>query len=193
MKQLFKSRAGHDDSGPTDERRLEELFKNHADAVLNFLRHRTDHETAQDVLTETFLIAWRKIDEVPPDPRGWLYGVARRVLANHVRSQGRTAAVVERLQTETRFAPDQSGIEDAIGRHDVLAALAALPEADREVLLLAGWYDLTGAQAAQALGCSHAAYAVRLHRARRRLRNILGTTTITHGGTAVRPAREAHS
>ncbi|MEV4281674.1 RNA polymerase sigma factor [Actinoplanes xinjiangensis] len=191
---MLGSRARQQPSGPTDEQRLEELFRAHADAVLNFLRHRSDHETAQDVLTETFLIAWRKIGEIPPDPRGWLYGVARRVLANHVRSQGRTAAVVERLQAETRFARDQSGIDNAIDRHDVLAALAALPEADREVLLLAGWYDLTGAQAAQALGCSHAAYAVRLHRARRRLRNILGTATITRGGPAVaHPAWEAHS
>jgi len=176
-----------------DERRLEELFRAHADAVLTFLRHRTDQETAQDVLIETFLIAWRKLDEVPDEPRGWLYGVARRVLANHVRSQGRTAAVVERLITQTRPVPP-TPIEDAIHEHDVLTALANLPERDREVLLLAGWYDLTGAQAAQALRCSQAAYHLRLHRARRRLRAVLGISTTTRGeSTAVRSAWEANS
>jgi RNA polymerase sigma-70 factor (ECF subfamily) len=158
-------------SGLTDEHRLEELFRSHADAVLTFLRHRTDPETAQDVLTETFLIAWRKLGEVPQDPRGWLYGVARRVLANNVRSAGRTAAIVDRLLTETRFVPGDTGIDDAIHRHDVLMALAELPEADREVLLLAGWYDLTGAQAAQTL------------------RHALDVPTTTRGGsTAARPA-----
>src|SRR5690349_18717528 len=133
---VLRNRQGH--TRQSAEQRLEELFRVHADAILTFLRHRTDHETAQDVLTETFTIAWRKLDELPTDPRGWLYGVARRVLANHVRSQGRSAAVLERLQNETRsLLADRCDIEDAIHRHDVLAALTALPEADREVLLLA--------------------------------------------------------
>ncbi|WP_127503616.1 RNA polymerase sigma factor [Actinoplanes solisilvae] len=177
---------------PPDEGWLEELFRQHADAVLTFLRHRTDHETAQDVLAETFTIAWRRKTDVPADPRGWLYGVARRVLANHRRSQGRTEAVVERMLTENRFEPGDSGIEDAIERHDTLRALAGLSEPDREVLLLTGWYDLTAAQAAQALGCSQAAYAVRLHRARKRLRAALNP--ITPGGSlAGRPAWETNS
>ncbi|AEV86490.1 RNA polymerase sigma factor sigM [Actinoplanes sp. SE50] len=189
---VLQDRPGHDRQSA--ERRLEELFRLHADAVLTFLRHRTDHETAQDVLTETFTIAWRKLGEIPEDPRGWLYGVARRVLANHVRSQGRTAAVVERMRHESRLSgPDESGIEDALHRHDVLAALAVLPEADREVLLLAGWYDLTGAQAARALDCTRAAYALRLHRARRRLRGVLSGSATARGTTsAARPAREAN-
>jgi RNA polymerase sigma-70 factor, ECF subfamily len=190
------SRSGRDelDAELEGERRLEALFADHADEVLTYLRHRTDQETAQEVLTETFVVAWRKLPRVPPEPRGWLYAVARRVLANHIRSQGRTAALMERLIAEYRMPPDGGDVREAESRHDMLTLLATLPEQDREVLLLAGWYELSGPEAAQALGCSRAAYAVRLHRARRRLRTALALTADDGDDTAasmtVQPAWE---
>jgi RNA polymerase sigma-70 factor (ECF subfamily) len=154
----------------TDERKLELLFTHHADEVLTYLRHRTDHDTAQEVLTEVFVVAWRKLDRVPAEPRGWLYAVARRLLANHVRSRGRTAALMDRLIDECRIAPAEGDPQDTVARRHLLTLLAGLGEQDREVLLLAGWYELSGGEAAQVLGCSRTTYAVRLHRARRRLR-----------------------
>jgi RNA polymerase sigma-70 factor, ECF subfamily len=155
--------------------------------VLDFLRHRADHETAQDVLAETFLTAWRKLDEVPADALPWLYGVARRLLANRRRSRARGQALVDRLAAEGQRAGrtgtdvELDGVE---ARHDVLRALAGLPARGREVLLLAGWYELTSAQAARVLGCTSAMFAVRLHRARRRLRGALAASTVH----ACRPA-----
>jgi RNA polymerase sigma-70 factor (ECF subfamily) len=156
-----------------NERRLEQLYAAHADAVMTYLRHRTDHETAKDVLSETFVTTWRKLDEVPPQPRGWLFAVARRVLANHVRSQGRAGALIEKVAADPATAIGSSELQEAMTRHDIVSALNALEEPDREVLLLAGWYELSGREAAQALGCSQSAYGVRLHRARRRLRAVL--------------------
>jgi RNA polymerase sigma-70 factor, ECF subfamily len=171
----MRSRDGHgiETRRRQDERRLEELYGAHADAVLTYLRHRTDRETAQEVLTDTFVTAWRKLGDVPEQPRGWLFAVARRVLANHVRSQGRTAAMVERVASEQWTATSSGELQEAIARHDIVAALSRLDEPDREVLLLAGWYELSGAEAAQALGCTRTAHGVRLHRARRRLRAAL--------------------
>ncbi len=175
-----------------DERKLELLFTDHADEVLTYLRHRTDHDSAQEVLIEVFVVAWRKLDQVPVEPRGWLYAVARRVLANHVRSQGRTAALLERLIDECRIAPAEGDPQDTVARHHLLTLLAGLAEQDREVLLLAGWYELSGAAAAQVLGCTRAAYAVRLHRARRRLRAAMDDRAAPIGDAApAMPIRQA--
>lgn len=64
--------------------------------------------------------------------------------------------------------------------HDILTALVGLEESDREVLLLAGWYDLNAQEAAQAPGCTQNAYGVRLHRARRRLRAVFDESPRIH-------------
>jgi RNA polymerase sigma-70 factor (ECF subfamily) len=85
-----------------DERKLELLFTAHADEVLTYLRHRTDHDTAQEVLTEVFVVAWRKLDRVPVEPRGWLYAVARRVLANHVGSERAASSVTDQIAARAK-------------------------------------------------------------------------------------------
>jgi RNA polymerase sigma-70 factor (ECF subfamily) len=124
------------------------------------------------VVSETFLVAWRRLDSVPDDPLPWLYGVARRVLANQRRSAGRARALEERLKVaEPRTGADpaeRAGEVDAL-RH----ALATLSPDDREALMLIAWEDLDNARAARASGCSRATFAVRLHRARRRLADAL--------------------
>lgn len=187
-----RSRAPRGHGQLDDERKLELLFTEHADEVLTYLRHRTDHDSAQEVLTEVFVVAWRKLDEVPAEPRGWLFAVARRVLANHVRSRGRTAALLERLIDEYRVASPEGDPQDTVARHHLLTLLAGLAEPDQEVLLLAGWYELSGAQAAQVLGCSRATYAVRLHRARRRLRAAMdGNDAPIEDAAPAAPTRQA--
>ena len=147
---------------------LEAWFHAYADRVLAYLMHRTDPETAQDVMQEVFVIAFKKADVVPEPALGWLFGTARRVLANHRRSSRRRDRLTERIAVEATVSAAASS--DALGTTDLLArAFNALSPADQEVLSLSTWYDLDADEASQALGCPRATYRVRLHRARRRL------------------------
>jgi RNA polymerase sigma-70 factor (ECF subfamily) len=146
------------------DERFERLFRASYGAVRAFALRRAPHDVAQDVVAETFLVAWRRLDDVPADALPWLYGVARRVLANERRSAGRRAALARRLALEP--APAEPAEHDA---GLLRAALARLPERQREALMLTAWEELSGARAARAAGCSAATFAVRLHRARVRL------------------------
>ncbi len=117
-------------------------------------------------------MAWRRRDELPAVPLPWLYGVARKVLANHRRGAGRREALADRAGAHTApFAPDPA---EAIGvRADLVRALATLSENDRELVLLVAWEGLSVAEAAAILGCRDGTAAVRLHRARKRLQRAL--------------------
>ena len=126
------------------------LYREHAGRVLAYCMRRTI-ERAEDALADTFAVAWRRRDAIPREPLPWLYGVARRVLANQYRSARRQAAVAHRLAREPRA--------DTPDREPVLAALARLRPADRELLMLIAWEGLTPAQAARALGTTPAAWA----------------------------------
>jgi RNA polymerase sigma factor (sigma-70 family) len=153
------------------EARINELYHRHARDILSYaLRRTSDPEDAADVLAETFLIAWRRLGEVPLDgeARLWLYGTARHVLANHVRGARRRDRLTERLREELR---QQLPVVNRTAEGSaLLEALAGLGEADRELLMLIGWEELTPTQAARALGISPLAARTRLHRARHRLR-----------------------
>lgn len=80
-----------------DERRFTELHRRHYVDVLRFVRRRLDAETTGDVVAETFLVAWRRLEEVPADPLPWLYGVARNAVANRRRSTGRQDRLQQRV------------------------------------------------------------------------------------------------
>jgi RNA polymerase sigma factor (sigma-70 family) len=148
---------------------IERWFRAYGGRVLAYLLHRTDRDTAQDVLQEVFVIAYRKAETVPEPPLGWLFGTARRVLANTTRGTRRREQLQVRIaENATSAAPD----DDAATRV-VTDTLAGMSSADREVLTLSAWYELSGDEAAQALGCSRSAYNVRLHRARRRFADAL--------------------
>jgi RNA polymerase sigma factor (sigma-70 family) len=147
--------------------RFEELYRAHARAVLAYALRRTPRSAAQDVAAETFLVAWRRLDDVPHDALPWLLGVARRTLANERRGTARRNALVERLAQEARTI---IVVDDA---PPVLEALQRLPEPEREVLRLATWEGLDAGAAGRVLGCSPGAFRLRLHRARRRLRREL--------------------
>jgi RNA polymerase sigma-70 factor, ECF subfamily len=156
-----------------DEReRFERLYRENFRAVLRFALGRIDPERAQDVAAETFLVAWRRLDDVPAEPRPWLFGVARRVIAGQLRSAERRDALVRRLELEPDArAPDLAGT--LAERERVLTAFADLGERDREVLRLVTWDGLSNAEAADVLAITRLAFAVRLHRARRRLGRAL--------------------
>lgn len=155
--------------------RLGQLYSDQARAILGYaLRRVEDPEDAADVVAETFLVAWRRLDEVPNDAgaRLWLFGVARRVIANRHRSERRRSRLAERLaeslRTELASQPAPAG-EGA----EVLRAMGGLGDDDRELLLLVSWEELSPAEVAKVLGISSLAARSRLHRARRRLRTLM--------------------
>src|SRR5689334_21585997 len=112
---------------------FEELFRRTYPAVRGYALRRTSPESAQDAVAETFLVAWRRFDDVPEDALPWLFGVARRVLANQRRASGRGEALVERLAGGAR----PESLEERVTESEVVrAALARLSERDREALML---------------------------------------------------------
>jgi RNA polymerase sigma-70 factor (ECF subfamily) len=154
---------------PPDDAEFEALWHEWHRHVLAYALRRADAEMAQDVVAETFTVAWRRLDDVPDPPLPWLLGVARRVLANLRRGERRRTALLDRLRREPRtMAHPEPGQEGA-----VLEALAALPERDREALLLHAWEGLDHAGAGTVMGCSATAFGVRLHRARQRFERAL--------------------
>jgi len=146
------------------------------------LRRLADLDAAVELAQEVFVVAWRRRAQVPDYSLPWLYGVARRLLANQWRAR-RTGPRVTTL-TDLDVLPGSTGFEAATALADVRAALATLAEPDQEILRLVGWEELTVREAATVLGCTRTAAAVRLHRARRRLATAMTapqTTTVTAG------------
>ncbi|GAB2635691.1 RNA polymerase sigma factor [Kribbella swartbergensis] len=164
----------HDPPPDGRRERFEDLFGTHREAVLGYLRRRTDNgHDAADLLADTFLVVWRRLDDVPTgnQTRPWLYGVARRVLANHRRGEGRRHALATKLRQELT---DLDATETALPDDTPAArAFRALPEQDRELLSLVAWEELDTAQIATVLGISSNAVRIRLHRARKRFAKLL--------------------
>jgi RNA polymerase sigma-70 factor (ECF subfamily) len=158
-------------SGPgSREERLDALWITHAPAVMRYARRRVLNAEVDEVVAETFLVAWRRIDEVPSYALPWLLGVARGVSANVRRAARRRDALTERLTAAEQPPPVHQDLVHDGALATVAAALARLSDDDRELLTLIEWDGLTREQAAEAMRCSRSALAVRLHRARRRLR-----------------------
>jgi len=136
------------------------------------LRRARTRDDAHDVVADTMLIAWRRLDDIPTDERriAWMYGVARRVLANHYRATDRRDRLTDRLEHQ---APADHGEFDA-----VYEALDRLRTDDREILTLAAWDDLTNDEIAVVLSVTPGAVAVRLHRARARLARELARSGV---------------
>jgi RNA polymerase sigma factor (sigma-70 family) len=155
------------------EVRFSRLYRDHEQEILRYaLRRSADPQDAADVVAETFLVAWRRLGDVPvhDEARLWLYATARRMLANHQRGIKRRTRLAERLREELRRQlPLQAATE-----RPVLDALATMSDADRELLMLVAMEELSPSEAARVLGVSTMAARTRLHRARRRLRARLG-------------------
>jgi len=150
--------------------RLEVLFRQHSSAVRAYAFRRADPPSADEAVSEVFVIAWRRLEDVPSDALPWLLACARRVLANQRRAEHRRLALSERLNGDRVTAVDHRATQDVYRADHALArALATLSDGDRELLRLIAWEELEPARAAQVLGCSRRTLAVRLHRARRRL------------------------
>lgn len=165
------------------------LYAEHFDAVLGFALRRTDRpEDAADVAAETFVVAWRRLSHVPAGgaTRPWLYGVARRVLANHRRGEGRRAALGNRLRHQ--LATAMADVADEVcHRADVTAAMARLSARDEEILQLHLWEGLESREIADVLGLPGAVVRPRLSRAKARLRQLLGNDPAAAGHLPDRP------
>lgn len=148
--------------------RFEGIFDTHYRELTRFAIRRVGPDTAGDVVASTFLVAWRRLAEIPTQhPRAWLYATARLVIANELRARARR----DRLGARVGVA-DTASVEDHAGQVSeqlrVRAVLAELSPADQEVLRLTEWEGLDLAEVALVLGCGRTAAKVRLHRARRR-------------------------
>jgi len=147
------------------------LWAEHHRHVLAYALRRTDQRTdAEDVVSSTFTVAWRRLGDKPAAEfeLPWLYAIAARVLANQRRSFRRLAALRSRL----RELPAPAGRERS-DLPEVVTALKQLRRHDQEILRLAAWEGLSGAELAIALDCTENAAAIRLHRARKRLEEQL--------------------
>lgn len=162
------------------ELRFRELYQANFRPVQGFAVNRLGAaDDVPDVVAEVFTIAWRRLADIPPPPadRFWLYGTARRVIARRHRSAGRLRNLLGRLAAQRHPMQQQpAGAIDPVTEH-VLAALAQLKAADREALLLVHWEQLSYAEAALVLGCSANAVGIRVHKAKARMRALLGEQT----------------
>lgn len=161
-----------EDGGGRPADRLGALYQEHGAALARYaFRRGVADSDIEDVIADVFVIAWRKLDSVPPAPgdRLWLLGVARNVVAKHQEGRWRRARVVARLAATAPISggatpSEQVALGDAIGR---------LPSRDRDVVLLVLWEGLTHEEVAVVLGCSASASRLRLHRAKARLRTMV--------------------
>jgi RNA polymerase sigma factor (sigma-70 family) len=147
--------------------RLDALFDEHYAAVRAYVARRGGAAVVDDVVSETFLVAWRRIDAVPADGLPWLLGVARRVLANQRRAEARRGALVALLASVLPRSLTTEPPGEVFG--ELGDAIAALSDRDREALLLVAWEGLDPQRAARVVGCAPDAFRARLYRARRQL------------------------
>lgn len=167
----------------TDERRTRfvRLYGAHADRIMAYCLRHLSPSTANDALSDIFLTAWRRLDEVPDDAAPWLYVTARNVIRNHYRAQAASLATAQRVAQLQRLTTESAEVT-AERRADLATALGALNDDEREALLLTAWDGLSGAEAARVLGCTPGALRVRVHRARERMAAALRESDLTWTG-----------
>jgi RNA polymerase sigma factor (sigma-70 family) len=167
-------------SSPDGGDSFEQAYRTSGRAVLGYALRRSDsREDALDVVAETFATAWRRRTDMPADPeeaRPWLFGIARRCLANAARGSRRADRLGERLAGAfvPGTVPDPAAVHERTREFELVhGALEGLSDDDRELVTLIAWEGLTPAQAADVLGIPAGTARVRLHRARTRLRTAL--------------------
>lgn len=146
--------------------RFERVAPTLVEPVRRYLARRTDPATAEDVLAETLLVCWRRVEDLPEEPLPWVYAVARLCLRNAQRSARRQERLAARLEAQPvdPGPPDDPALEEA---------LAALRPEDAELLRLWAWEQLRPAEIAAVLGISPNAVSTRLTRAKHRLSDRL--------------------
>lgn len=161
--------------------RFAAMYDAHYAQVYAYAASRVGRQFADDIVSDTFLVAWRKLGTVPATALPWLLGIARNVVRERNRDEVRQASLAAELRAWVEEA-DADVADGVAERAAVLAALARLSEDDRELLTLMAWHNLSTREAARVVGCSTATFFVRLHRARKRL----------HEALAGAPVRSSH-
>jgi RNA polymerase sigma-70 factor (ECF subfamily) len=159
-----------------DKDRFTALYDRYRPRVWAYAASRVGGQAADEVVSETFMVAWRRFADVPSAALPWLLGVARNVIRESVRAQVRRDSLATELRRWTEAA-ETDVADGVVDRIAVLRALTELSDADREVLTLMAWQGLSPRDAGRVLGCSAAALRVRLHRARKRLTAALAATS----------------
>ena len=145
------------------------LYHNNHRVLLAYARRRVDTQTADEVVADTFLVAWRRREAIPEGhERPWLFGVARNTIRTAQRSAYRRDALTGKLRRSFELPP-VCDTEGCSGSEVLLPALRSLRESDREILMLVAWEELSNTEIAQVMDLSPNAVAIRIHRARKRL------------------------
>jgi len=151
-----------------EHERLTAIYDEHAHRVYAYALRHTGPAAADDVLAETFAIAWRRRDQLPADSLGWLLVTARNVISSARRAEHRRLRLSELLAEQSPGHHSSAG--DVVQhRQELLHALDQLSQREREALLLVAWDGLDNRQAALVAGCTPRAFRTRLARARARL------------------------
>jgi RNA polymerase sigma-70 factor (ECF subfamily) len=166
-----------------DPEQFAALFRRHAPEIQRYVVRRLGIDAADDVVADTFLAAFRqrdRYDQARTDARPWLYGIATNLIGRHRRSEIRQYRALARTGVDPVTEPFTDRVDAAVSANSatrgLAAALAKLPAAHRDTLLLLAWGDLTYEQAAQALGVPMGTIRSRASRARAKLRCTLGNT-----------------
>jgi RNA polymerase sigma-70 factor (ECF subfamily) len=145
------------------------MYREHRGRVLAYALRRVPKEDAKDVVAETFLVAWRRLEQVPAEPVPWFLSVARNVISTKLRSDRRRSNLQSRLEATSGDLPYSDPANRLDERQRLAEGFRLLTETDREILMLLAWDGLSIREAAAVLGCTPASCSVRLHRARERL------------------------
>lgn len=176
----------------THAQRFRDVYEECYPRVLAYATNLVGRQVGEDITSETFTVAWRRVRDIPHPALPWLLGVARNLVRElHRRDAHQYVLAAEEAQRISSGAQTDVGdiAAEVTDRHNALQALASLPEADRELLALIAWHGLSAKEAAQVLDCTTATLTVRLYRARRRLEKALETAPLSE--TASTPPVEA--
>lgn len=180
---------------PSSDTKFRKVFDAHLSEVQRYCVRRLRPVDANDAVAEVFLVAWRRIDQIPDGDEAlpWLLGVARNVIRNVERTGRRVSRLKAKVEQEP--LPSNPGPEVQVVRHveyaEVAAALESLNEGDREVIRLRAWEELTAPQIAVVLGCSVAAAEKRVTRATQRLTKAVERRTFKVRPRAMRKGGDA--
>ncbi|WP_285777630.1 RNA polymerase sigma factor [Microtetraspora sp. NBRC 13810] len=159
------------------------LFDRYSGMLYRYVSRRLGPEVAEDLVGETFLVAFRRRDRYDlarPDARPWLFGIVSNLVARHHRTEAARYRALTRSPVDgVAESPAErvaEGVSATAVRPLLASALALLSKGDRDVLLLIAWADLSYDEVAQALGIPVGTVRSRLNRARRKVREALGDT-----------------
>lgn len=178
-------------------RRFTDLYDAYYPRVFAYAVSRVGRQAAEDVASETFAVAWRRLGDIPGAELPWLFGVARNIVRDEFRADTRRTAMAAQMRSWAETQADADDVADhVVARVAVLRALATLSEHDREVVTLVAWHGLSSAEAARVMACSRATFFVRLHRARRRLERAVageedGSDAVRRTAVRLVPERES--